>query len=252
MGFVVAKIALALILPPSGMLLLLAAGLLLLRRRPYTGRALVVLGSVLLYAASLPDLADLLIRPLESYAPPYSGTAERVDAVVVLGSGVCDLSWVPAPAAPTGTALERLVEGVSIARSLKVPLVISGGTGEIAGCDVREADAMADRAVKLGFPRRSMVIDDRSRNTLENAEAVSRLLSGRTVVLVTSAFHMRRAAAMFRKQGFTVVPAPTAYLARTRPRSWTNLIPRADDLATTARALSERLSLVWYAAQGKL
>ncbi len=252
MSFVVAKIALALVLPPSGMLLLLAAGLFLLRRHPHTGRALIGLGVILLYAASLPVVADMLIRPLELYAPPFSGTRERVDAVVVLGSGVRDLSWVPAPAAPTGTALERLVAGIEISRNLKAPLVISGGTGEMGDSRAREADALADAAVRLGFPRGSILVENSSRNTFENAEAVSTIVSGRTIVLVTSAFHMRRATEMFRKRGFSVIPAPAAYRARSRTTSWTSLIPHASDLESSAAAISERLSLFWYSMQGKL
>jgi uncharacterized SAM-binding protein YcdF (DUF218 family) len=194
----------------------------------------------------------MLIRPLETFSQPYSGTKERVDAVVALGGGVHDRSWVPAPPAPTGTSLERLAAAIEIARNLRVPLVISGGTGEIAGHGPREADAMAAAAVRLGFPRKSIVIENRSRNTLENAEAVGKLIPGRTIVLVTSAFHMKRASGMFRKLGFAVIPAPTGYHAETRPSSWTGLIPHADNLATSSTAISERLSLFWYAFQKKI
>jgi len=252
MGFTLTKILLLLIVPPSGMLVLMAAGLVVQRWNRTAGRLLVVLGVLLLYAASLPPVSDMLIRPLESYAPPFSGTTERVDAVVVLGSGATDLSWVPAPPAPSAIALERLTAGIEVARRLRVPLVISGGTGEVDGSDVREADAMADAAVRLGFPRRSISAENSSRNTLENARAVGRLLSGRTVVLVTSAYHMRRAAAMFRKQGFTVIPAPAGYRARSRTLSWTGLIPRASDLAVSSLAVAERLSLAWYGMRGTI
>ncbi len=252
MGFQLAKTLLLLIVPPSGMLLLMAAGLFILRRHRTAGLSLISLGALLLYAASLPPVSDMLIRPLESYAPPFSETAERVDAVVVLGSGAIDLSWVPAPPAPSTTALERLTAGIEIARRLKVPLVISGGTGEVDGSGVREADAMADAAERLGFPRRSIIADNASRNTLENARSVERLLSGRTIVLATSAYHMRRAAAMFRRQGFTVIPAPAGYRSRTRTASWSNLIPRASDLNISSLAVAERLSLAWYSMQGAI
>ncbi len=246
MGFVLEKVLLFLILPPAGMLVLIGVGLVLIRRHPNVGKGLTGLGFILLYAASLPAVADMLMRPLESYAPPFSGTREHVDAVVVLGGGVRDLSWVPAPAAPTETALERLVTGIGIARSLKVPLVISGGTGEISGSSVKEADAMVDAAERIGFPRKSILAENRSRNTLENAEAVSTLISGRTIVLATSAFHMRRAAEFFRRKGFQVIPSPTAYRAQSRPHSWTNLLPRAENLAISSTAIAERLSLLWY------
>jgi uncharacterized SAM-binding protein YcdF (DUF218 family) len=252
MGFTLAKMLLLLVVPPSGMLVLMAGGLIMRRWHRTAGLSLVALGAFLLYAVSLAPVSGMLIRPLESYAPPFSGTTARVDAVVVLGSGVTDLSWVPAPPSPSATALERLTAGIEIARRLKVPLAVSGGTGEVDGSDIREADAMADAAVRLGFPRRSIIVDNSSRNTLENARSVGRLLSGRTIVLATSAYHMRRAAAMFRRQGFTVIPAPAGYRSRSFAPSWADLIPRASALAVSSLAVSERLSLAWYGMRGTL
>jgi uncharacterized SAM-binding protein YcdF (DUF218 family) len=97
-----------------------------------------------------------------------------------------------------------------------------------------------------------MVIENRSRNTWENAKAVKQAIAGRTVILVTSAYHMKRSAGMFRKQGFTVIPAPTAYLAEMPPFSAYQLLPKASALMVSSTALSEYLSLFWYGMTGRL
>lgn len=252
MGFIVSKVLLTLILPPASLLLLIVTGLVLARWRKAAGRALLGIGIVLLYALSLDPVADRLIRPLESFSRPFSGTNAKPDAVVVLGGGLHELTWVPAPAGLTGHSLQRLVAGITVARTLKLPLVVSGGTGKIVPGEARESVVMANTATALGFPRNDIVVETRSRNTLENAQFVREAIPGRTVVLVTSAFHMSRASGMFRKQGFTVVPAPACYLSEMRPFSPYFLLPRADALTQSSLAISEYLSVTWYSLTGRI
>ena len=251
MGFIIAKLILYLLLPPASLLLLIAGGLLLSRWRRTAGRALAAAGICLLYVLSIDPVANRLIRPLEAAYPPLQISGARADAVVVLGGGVKDLTWVPLAPEPGEHSLARLVAGIELARTLRLPLVVSGGSGDTAGGGPLEADALADTAVRLGFPRQDLVIERGSRNTWENAASVKALVPGKTVILVTSAFHMKRAAAMFRKNGFTVLPAPVNYQSTSRPWSPDELIPRANALATSSTALAERLSLAWYGMTGK-
>jgi len=252
MGFIVSKILLHLLLPPASLLLLMLAGFILLRRHRNVGRTLVASGIVLLYALSLNPVADRLIRPLDASYRPLPEGPIRADAIVVLSGGARDLSWVPAGPEPSQSSLERLVAAVRLARKHHLPLVITGGSGEPMPGAVREADTMADAAIGLGFPAKDIVIENQSRNTWENAQQVRKLLPGKTIVLVTSAFHMKRSTGMFRKQGFTVIPAPAGYKSQTRPFSITLLIPGAGSLDTSSTALSEYLSLAWYGMTGKL
>lgn len=251
MGFIVAKIVLSLILPPASLLALIGGGLLLTRRHRTAGRALAAAGIVLLYALSIDPVANRLIRPLEAAYPPLQSTGVSAVAVVVLGGGIKDLSWVPLAPVPGEHSLSRLVAGIELARTLRIPLVVSGGSGETAPGGPIEADALADAAVRLGFPRKDLIIEGGSRNTWENAGAVNKLLPGRTIVLVTSAFHMKRAAGMFRRNGFTVLPAPVDYQSTSRPWSPAQLIPRAASFSVSTTALAERLSLAWYGMTGK-
>ena len=252
MGFIISKVLLYLLLPPAGLLLLMLAGFILLRQHRNTGRALIAAGVVLLYGLSLNPVADRLIRPLEASYLPLSEDLVKADAIVVLGGGARDLSWVPAGPEPSEGSLERLVGAVQLARKHHLPLVVSGGTGDPKPGTVLEANAMANVAMRLGIPAKDIVIDNRSRNTWENAEAVQKLLPGKTVVLVTSAFHMRRSLAMFKKQGFSVLPAPVGYLSQTRHGSYADHIPQAAALATSSIAISEYISLSWYRMTGKI
>jgi uncharacterized SAM-binding protein YcdF (DUF218 family) len=252
MGFIFSKALLYLLLPPAGLLLLMLAGFILLRRHRTTGRVLIAAGIVLLYTLSLNPVADRLIRPLEARYQPLPEGPVMADAIVVLSGGARDLSWVPASPEPSEGSLERLVGAVQLARKHHLFVVITGGSGEPMPGGVREADAMAAEAIRLGLPAQNIVIESRSRNTWENAEAVQKLLPGRTVVLVTSAFHMRRSVGMFKKRGFSVLPAPVGYRSQTRHGSFTDHIPQASALATSSTAIAEYLSLAWYWMTGKI
>jgi uncharacterized SAM-binding protein YcdF (DUF218 family) len=74
--------------------------------------------------------------------------------------------------------------------------------------DVIEAEAMARAATELGVPRRDIIVEGTARNTQESARAVKRVLKSKRIFLVTSAYHMKRAEGLFKKQGFDVFPRP--------------------------------------------
>jgi len=246
MGFIMSKVLLLLLLPPASLLILILAGLILLRRHPSAGRILVAAGIALLYILSLEPASDRLIRPLEAAYLPLNIADIKADAVVVLGSGVNDLSWLPARPEPSPSSLQRLIEGIRIARNLRIPLVVSGGSGALAPTEAREADAMAALAVKLGYPRGDL--GHREPIT----EHVGECGTGQRPGLRQDhhpchlGLSPEAGAGMFRKQGFSVIPAPAAYKSASRPLSITALLPRAGALDTSSSALAEYLSLAWY------
>jgi uncharacterized SAM-binding protein YcdF (DUF218 family) len=252
MFFIISKVLLYLVLPPSIILILMAAGFLIVGQKRAVGWGLIALGFLLLYGLSTGPVMNSLIIPLETRYPPFKDTSVRADAIVVLSGGIRDLSWLGIDPEPSALSLERLVKGVMLHRVLRLPLIISGGRGSLIPSDMPEADAMARTAVELGVPGKKILIENNSRNTLESAMAVRGLITGRRIILVTSAFHMKRSVALFEKQGFDVVPAPTGYLALRRPLSLYAFIPSAVALATSSVALSEDISFAWYSMRGDL
>ena len=90
-------------------------------------------------------------------------------------------------------------------------------------------------------------------NTADEAVAIRRLLPARQsrVLLVTSAFHMRRAQRLFERQGLQVLPFPVDFQARGRwagplwrdPTQW---LPSASALDNSSRALRELLARLVY------
>jgi len=241
-----------LVLPPANVLLLLMIGFLLIRSRRNLGRLFIATGFLLLYGLSISPVSSALMAPLEKSFRPVNVNSAKADVIVVLGGGTRDRSWLGLEPEPGEKSLQRVVAAVKLHRALHIPVLISGGAGDPDQSQLSDADSMSRAALGLGVLEQDIVIENKSRNTLESARAVRGLLKRNRIILVTSAFHMKRSVALFKKQGFDVVPAPAGYLAMNRPMSLYAFIPSAVGLSTSAVALSEYISYAWYSLSGDL
>ncbi|WP_377304383.1 YdcF family protein [Rhodanobacter umsongensis] len=202
--------------------------------------------ALLLAVCSTPAFAQWLRRGLtDPYPAQPAAGYPRTDAIVVLGGG-----WMPDaedvldnPSADD--AHTRLGFGRRLYVAGRAPVVLlSGGDGE--------AQRMAARLALQGLPPARLWIEGRSRDTHENAVYSAQMLrraGARRILLVTSAIHMGRAAASFRKQGVEVIPAPAMPLPhRDRPtRFWRG---RAIALLRSANYLHEYLGQWIYRLRG--
>jgi uncharacterized SAM-binding protein YcdF (DUF218 family) len=239
-----------LLLPPAGPLLLLALGAILARRRIRLGVTLGVLGFATLWLSSLEGIGYSLLRRLEP--PPVSKAAlANATAIVVLGAlRIHDSPEYGEDTAGT-QALARLRYAARLARTTGLPILVSGG--KPYGGALPEGEVMA-RVLQQDFNTPVKWIEDRSTTTAENAAQSFALLqpAGHTrIALVTSAWHMPRAERTFRKAGFDVIPAPTAYTSRRESRL-TDWLPSAEGLYATHVALWELLGAAWYRLRGAI
>jgi uncharacterized SAM-binding protein YcdF (DUF218 family) len=243
-----AKILPAFLLPTGIVILLLVLSAALRRR------ALAIAALVLLWLSSMPFVSDTLMRGAEGWQVRQSvASAPQADAVVVL-SGM--LRVVPArePTAEWSDAVDRIDAGVALARADKAPLLVF--TSEWIPWDAGGIDKgrwLADRAADLGVARERIVITGRVSNTAEEARAVADLLAARggpraptSVILVTSAFHMRRSELLFARAGLSVTPFPVDFRTSAAPRSFMDLLPGAGSLYNTEAALRECYGYLYY------
>jgi uncharacterized SAM-binding protein YcdF (DUF218 family) len=246
MAFIFSKTVLFLILPPASLILLMGLGFLVGARR-FLGRLLIALGFLLLYLLSISPVSDALLGPIETAFPPWKDGPVKADAIVVLGGGVMDLTWLAQACEPSDTSKERALKGITIYRKHRLPLVFMGGNGDPSGTTVcNDADALARTAVELGVPARDVKTENKSRNTLESARALKNVIKGNSIVLVTSAYHLKRATAMFTKQGFRVMPAPAGYRCEHKKLTFFSFIPRVESLVDSSTAIYEYTSFLWY------
>lgn len=241
---------------------LLAAALVV--RPPRLRRALVAgaLGVLLVFSSQ--PVANRLVRSLEwQYLPPAK--LPSADAIVLLGGGTRP-ALPPRSFSEMNEGGDRMVQAARLYRAGKAPLVVvSGGYIEFLGSTVPEAEAMQDLLELLGVPETAILQEDRARNTYENALYVRALLDtagANRILLVTSALHMPRSVAIFARQGFEVIPAPADFFVTRTPEGQAAevglggrllpLLPSAEALDLSTRALKEYIGMVIYRLRGWL
>jgi uncharacterized SAM-binding protein YcdF (DUF218 family) len=231
-------------------------GLVLLATR-FTRLAswLVVTSLVLIAVAGLSPLGNVLISPLEERFPPWDASHGAPDGLVVLGGVIStDVSAVRNVVALDETA-ERLTVAAELARRYpNVRIIFAGGSGALLFEDVAEAPFGVRQLENLGVAPERITAEDKSRNTIENAEYSRRIAKpkpGERWLLLTSAYHMPRAMAAFRLAGFPVEAYPVDW--RTRgPIDMVRPFPLlADGLRRTDTAVHEWIGLLAYRLTGK-
>jgi uncharacterized SAM-binding protein YcdF (DUF218 family) len=243
-----------LIYPLSLSLLLLLLALLLIRlRHVRSGFYTALLAVAWLYLCSTSMVASLLMDRLERGFPSRAMSAvDEVDAIVLLGGamrGDAHMGRLP----DLNRQADRLVHATALYKAGKAPLILLTGGGPPG--DRTEAQQMRDILVVMGVPQRAMLLENQSRDTHDNAVYSAILLQGkglRRVLLVTSAFHMRRAQALFAAQGLDVVPAPTDFQRVVSNSAFPGGLPQVSNLARTTHALHELAGYWVYRWRGWL
>ena len=212
----------ALVIPPGGPLLLVLLGILVALRRRGAGLAIAALGMVLAFLLSTNGFALVLARHLMPQVVPASvADVQQVQAIVVLGGGIQAHAPEFGEPQPAPHTLQRLRYGAWLARQTGKPVGFAGGVGWAANGTAIGPEGPVARRVLAEYGLAPRWVDDRSRDTAENAARMAEQLlpaGVRHIALVTDATHIPRAAAAFRAAGFEVLPAPTGFpTAQSRP-----------------------------------
>ena len=247
------KIIDLLITPPGLILVIGVIGYLIQIRWLWTGNILVALSLCLLLALSLPLTGQQILRDLEAPfrpLPPLTPDEARAlaGAIGVLGGG----RYAQAPEyggkdSVSRLTLERLHYAAQLHRATGLPILVSAGS--VLGEDPPEAALMA-QTLERDFQIKTRWREERSRNTLKNAQFTKALLDEagvRKILLVTHAWHMRRASWAFQNAGLLVTEAPMGYSTLTRAeRGLLGFFPSAKGLAMSSHALHEHIGWLWY------
>ncbi len=229
-------------------------------RRARLGQLLLVCSVLSLVIFSNKGISFLLLAPLETPYAPLPDFANRAAlpaelmrcrAVIVLGGGHSDAPTLSRTNQLVLPSLSRLTEGLRLAHLLPgARLVTSGHNGDGR---ISHAQVVAEAAIALGFPADRIDSLHTPRDTEDEAYAVKATFGAGPVALVTSAWHLPRAAALFRQAGVEIVPVPADYLARpdddTPLQRWTTW--DIESLNRSSRANKEWLGALWAKLRGK-
>ncbi len=246
--FLLKKILSAFLLPPGLFAaLLIATGIWGLRRRQRSVGVVTLLLGLALWGMSSGPVATFLRKGLqEGIALPRQ---LHGDVIILLGGGtndsILDLTGI---GVPSDEMMSRTVTAVRLQKRTGVPVIISGGA--ILETDTPEALIVRRFLLDLGVPQKKIIIEERSRDTLENGRYVAKICNRqgfRHPFLVTSGYHMKRALLIFQRQGLGVTPVP-AGLPYDHPKRVTpyTFLPSIESLIGTTAVLHERLGLLFY------
>lgn len=190
-----------------------------------------------MYLLSITPVKDFLLYPLERIKTDNS----TANAVVVLGGGVKKKGVIKA----YPETLERLVYGLLLAKKFHLPLIYSGGGIKFNGAfyvkkDINFLCHVFGCKFKIYFEGKSL-------NTYQNALYTSKLFEKfhliKNIYLVTSGYHMKRAAILFRYFGFIVHPHPVGFLYEGHYNFW-DFFPKMENFYESFKAIHEYFGLL--------
>jgi uncharacterized SAM-binding protein YcdF (DUF218 family) len=234
----------------SILLLLLALALSLVGRR-FASIFFVAGALLILWISSTPLASRLLLSSLEEMNSPKN--VSSADVAILLGGMMRGQNQQNNP--DLTDAADRAVEAFRLYRNGRVKhILITGGNLPWSQDSVPEAQRIAALLREWGIPDQAIITENKSRNTWENA-ANSKLIWNKhgfkSGLLVTSATHMPRALAVFRRAGINVAPAATDFRAQPYLEGGIlALLPDAQALDNSTVAIKEWIGLLVYRMRG--
>ena len=153
---------------------------------------------------------------------------------------------------------DRFLAGVELYKSGKAnKLIFTGGVNPYSSDLPPEGDIYLKEAIAIGIPKNDLLTTSPVFNTVQEAKAIRKLLDKiplkqKRIILVTSAYHMKRAKKLFETEGIHVQPFPVDFkgqkslkLILNNPLSW---FPSAEGLQRTSVAFREMIGQIVYKA----
>ena len=236
----------AFITPPGLFLVPMGLGLALIRRKAVLGITLVAISGIGLILVSLPVVATALAKDWEIYPALTTPLPKGPRAIVVLAAGRYRRAPEYGRRTTVGTnTLVRLRYAAHLFRASRLPILVSGGA-PLGGTPVA---FLMRHVLRHDFKTPVRWVEGRSQTTAQNARDAATILIPlgiRQIFLVTQAWHMKRAALLFRDAGFAVTPAPTDFVTKSR-RNNTILayLPNAHAISLSAVIVHEMVGVLW-------
>jgi uncharacterized SAM-binding protein YcdF (DUF218 family) len=231
----------------------LVASLLRLRRLAMLFPALALL---ILVVSAWTSTGSVLLEPLEDRFARPAVPPENVKGIIVLGGFFEGGINLVRHGYELNNSADRIVEAAILARRYPdAQIVVTGGNGSLLLGGEGDAVTAPRLLEALGIARGRLLLEARSRNTYENAVFTHELVKpapGEKWLLVTSAFHMPRSMALFRKAGFDVVAWPADFRTAGDERLSLARDNAIDCLQNMTLAIREWIGLVAYRLSGKI
>ncbi|MAE86419.1 MAG: hypothetical protein CMB80_27035 [Flammeovirgaceae bacterium] len=251
MFFVLSKLLVFLLNPVVWIVTLLLFGLI--TSVPVRRKIGLYGGFSLLFIATNPLITNLAMSKLE-WTPKTKDEIPLVHTGIVLG-GMVEFKDQTELINFNGS-VERIEEAINLYQEgLIGQIILSGGSGSLLDPDHLESLVLKDFILARGVKKRDLILDHKSRNTYQNAVESKKILdsleiSDQPILLITSAFHMKRAVRCFNKQGIENIPFPVDYKSDELDWSLGWIVPSANALVSWQLMIKEFAGTLMYRITG--
>ena len=215
----------------------------------FNKKKVVYITLVVFYIISTPFFSKHFFKIVEGQ---YNSTPlveiNKADAIVVLG-GTLKINEFRDQHNVEWSDADRFFGGIKIYQAKKSDLIVfTGAKMPFSKTKLSEGEILKKYAIGYGVNPEDILVTDEVFNTVDESEAVYDLIGeNKNIILVTSAFHMKRAEALFEKKGFSVTSFKVDY--KTPPvikLNIFNILPNAVALSDTETAFRELLGRLYY------
>jgi uncharacterized SAM-binding protein YcdF (DUF218 family) len=229
------------------------------------------IGVVLFLLFTNPFLANEMYLFWEMPPTPIKEVKQYEIGIVL--TGMSNSGKEPKDRIYASQGIDRLLQAVRLYKEGKIRKIVIVGISEEVDLMRREEklpkrtytykDMLKDMCVK----ERDIWIEPKSMNTYENAQLSAQFLEENKgklnfelnsdknqILVITSAFHLRRSLGCFEKAGLQIDGFSTDFIATERKNTLTilSLIPTEDAMAKWGRIIHEMVGYVVYDVTGKL
>jgi uncharacterized SAM-binding protein YcdF (DUF218 family) len=242
---------------PSNVLITLALiGVVLMATRfARAGRRVAVFAVIVLAVVGWSPLGNAIILPLEERFPPWDASRGVPTGIICLGGALDTVVSPVRGEVAVNEAAERMTAMAELARRFPdARIVFSGGSGRLLYDGATESELAERLFVSFGIEKSRITLEDKSRDTAENARLTRDIVQPKPNerwLLVTSAYHMPRAVALFREAGFSVEAFPVDYRTRGAADMLRPFSTLGDGLRRTDTAVREWAGLIVYWITGR-
>ncbi len=208
-----------------GFLVLLLAFIFLLFNNYKKAKVSLFLGLAFIFLISNSVFSNFLISPLENqYKDQKNIDISKVGYILLLG----------------GDFESRAYEVLKLSLKLKdAKIITSGYAGKKLISDALYAK---NELISLGINENRIIMQDKPKDTIEEAISIKKLINNKPFILVTSAYHMPRAMKIFKMQGLNPIAMPTNFMAK---KQKSNSYLSIKDLKKVSIAIHEYIGLAW-------
>jgi len=233
LSFMIKKMLSVVLMPLSIGIILAIIGLLFLYfNKTIKAKKYLSLSVFWIILISWAPFSNLMLQPLEDAYPKLKVIPKNIQYILLLGGDRDKRTW---------EAL-RLYH--------KIPNVKIITSGYSLNDDISEAKKTAIKLIESGIPEKSILMQELAKTTFEEAIYMKKRVKNEPFILITSAYHMPRSMAIFKKAGLNVTAAPADFNNPKESTIFTML--QGKELQKTERAWHEYFGLLLYKIQGKI